>query len=75
MQTRSPAMYPVGTQFMTRGKYPRLCTVVNIHTTTNLAGNVVRVEYVATLDFCGQTVADEHVCEVTIARGLVSKQD
>ena len=65
-------MYAIGTKFMTRGKYPKQCTVTDIHTTTNLAGDVVKVRYVATHEFCGQTVTDADVCAVTIARGLVA---
>jgi len=63
--------YPVGTQYMTRGKHPRLCTVVDYHTTTNLAGEVVKERYVSTHEFCGQTVTDYDIVPVTIARGLI----
>lgn len=63
--------FPVGTQFTTRGKHVRLCTVIDVWTTTNLAGEVVSVRYVATHEFCGQIVTDNDVCETTIARGLI----
>lgn len=63
--------FRVGQKFMTRGKHPQECTIVDIHTTRNLAGNLVRFEYVATHLFCGQVVEDRHVCEVTVARGLL----
>lgn len=63
--------YPIGTKFKTRGKAPRVCTVVDYHTTTNLAGEVVKERYVATHEFMGQIVTDYDVCAVTIARGLI----
>lgn len=64
--------YPIGTTFETRqGKITRLCTVVDLLTTTNAKGEVVKLRYVATHPFLGQLVADFDVNEVTIARGLV----
>lgn len=63
--------YPIGTEFVTRGKHPLLCEVVDFHVTRNLAGEIVRERYVATHQFCGQTVTDYEVVAVTIARGLV----
>ncbi len=63
--------FPIGTQFRPIGKKDRLCTVVDFHTTRNLAGEIVREHYVATHSFMGQTITDLYVCETTIARGLV----
>lgn len=63
--------YPIGTQFTTGGKAPKLCTVIDVLTTTNLAGDVVKVRYVAVHTFLGQLITDHDVCAVTIARGLV----
>jgi len=63
--------YPIGTQYMTRGKHPLLCTVIDYHTTTNLSGVVVKERYVSTHEFCGQIVTDYDVVPVTIARGLI----
>lgn len=62
--------YAIGTRFKTGGKHPRLCTVTDILKTYNSKGELVRVRYVATHDFLGQSVADNDVCAVTIARGL-----
>lgn len=62
-----------GTKFKTRGKHSRVCTVTDILTTRNYAGEVVRIAYVATHEFCGQTVTDHDVCEVTVARGLIGE--
>lgn len=66
-------MYAIGTKFMTGGKSPKQCVVTDIYTTTNSAGEVVRVRYVATHSFLGQVVADYDVCDVTIAKGLISQ--
>lgn len=65
--------YPVGTKFKTRGKAPRTCTVVDYLTTTNLAGEVVKVRYVATHEFMGQTITDRDVVATTIALGLIQE--
>lgn len=62
--------YAIGTQFLSRGKHPRLCTVTDILTTYNAAGQVVRVRYVATHDMLGQVVTDRDVCDTTIAMGV-----
>lgn len=67
----SKPRYAIGTQFTSRGKSPRLCTVVDIYTTINHAGEVVKVLYVATHEFMGQTITDREVPEVTISMGLV----
>jgi len=52
--------YPVGTVFYTRGKHPRRCTVTDVWTTTNLAGDVVKVEYVAVYELIGQNVTGRY---------------
>ncbi len=62
--------YPIGTQFMSRGKHAKLCTVVDVLKTYNSAGELVRTRYVTEHDFCGQKVRDNDVCAVTIARQL-----
>jgi hypothetical protein len=69
------ARYKPGTVFKTGGKHPHECTVTDVLTTRNLAGEIVDIRYVATHQFLGQTVADRHVCDVTIARGLVSEAE
>jgi hypothetical protein len=61
-----------GVQFMSTGKYPRLCTVVDIYKTYNVANELVKTRYVATHDFMGQPIADYDVCAVTIQRGHVT---
>jgi len=64
--------YPIGTQFIKQGrKHAKVETVVDMLTTKNLAGEVVKVRYVSEHDLMGQPVKDYDVCAVTIARGLV----
>ena len=64
------ADYPTGTQFLSWGRNKKLCTVVDKLTTTNRAGDVVQVRYVATHEFCGQTVTNHDVPASSIARGI-----
>lgn len=62
--------FPIGLQFQRYNlKYPRLETIVDIYTTTNLAGEVVQIEYITTHDFMGQPVTGRAV-DTTIARSL-----
>ncbi len=63
--------FPIGTQYWTRGKYPRLCTVVDHLTVTNLAGQVVSTHYTTQHEFLGQLIQDQNVVDTTIARGLL----
>lgn len=63
--------FAIGTQFKTRGKAPKLCTVVDILKTYNSKNELVQVRYVATHQFMGQTVTDRDVPATTIAMGLV----
>ena len=65
--------FPIGTQYRTRGKSPRLCTVTDIWRTYNAAGELVRVRYVADYEFLGQTISDCDVVETTIAMGEIKK--
>ena len=64
-------LYPIGTQFKTRHKNPRLCTVIDIHTTYDSAGNKVKIRYVSTHDCLGQQVIDYDVVQTTIDMGLI----
>ena len=63
--------FAVGTKFKTHGKAPRLCTVVDVWKTYNSAGEFIRLRYVATHEFCGQTVTEFDIVDTTIAMGLV----
>lgn len=51
-------------------KHTYLCTVVDIYKTYNGANELVKIRYVATHEFMGQTITDYDVIETTIARGL-----
>jgi len=64
------AKYTIGQQYETRGKHPDLCTVVDIHRTYNQAGELVKLRYISTHEFLGQTITDYDVVETTIARGI-----
>lgn len=63
--------FAVGTAFRPAGK-DYVCTVTDYLVTRNLAGEIVKVRYVATHELCGQAVTDSDVVETTIARGLLS---
>jgi hypothetical protein len=60
--------FAIGTKYNPRGKHYQ-CTVVDILKTYNSAGELVRIRYVSTHTFLGQTVMDTDVCETTIAMG------
>lgn len=60
--------FPIGTQFMTRGKHPRKMTVLDQYTTTNAQGEVVRREYLCAHTLMGQVIQSLE-CETTVAMG------
>lgn len=64
------ARFPIGTKFKSHGKNPRLTEVIDIWTTTNNAGAVVRVDYVTEHEFLGQKVRRRSVTDTEIARGM-----
>ena len=64
------AKFAIGQQFTKRGKVYRLCTVIDVLTTFNAAGELVKTSYVATHHFMGQTITEHDVCETTIAMGV-----
>lgn len=62
----------IGTQFIHRRKNRNdLCTVTDILRTYNSKDELVKVEYVAEHEFCGQKVTDTYVA-VTIQRNHVA---
>ena len=65
------AIYPIGTKYTPIGKVKRECTIIDILKTYNNAGELVKIRYIATHDFMGQTVTDNDVIGTTIARGLL----
>lgn len=69
--------FPIGLVFyrkrFTKAKEPTEYTILNIYTTRNEAGNVVRIEYLVSHDFLGQGIT-ELMCDTTIARSLTNEQ-
>jgi hypothetical protein len=65
--------FSIGQQYRTRGKSPKLCTVVDILRTVNSRGEVVKLRYVAMHDSCGQLITDYDVREITIAMGITKE--
>ena len=63
--------FPIGTKYKTRGKHPLVCTVTDIWKTYNYAGNLVRLRYVSTHEFCGHSVETFDVVETTVAMGEI----
>lgn len=63
--------FSVGQKFYSHGKNPKLCTVLDILTTYNLAGEVIRIRYVAEHEILGQKVIDHDVLETSIAMRVV----
>ena len=58
-------------KYKTRGKHPRLCTVVDKLETYNSKGELVKTRYVSEYTFLGQTVTDRDVLDITILRGEI----
>ena len=61
------AKFKIGQQFMSGSRNPVVCTVVDIYTTYDHAGNVVKIRYVADHEFAGQIITDYDVNETSIA--------
>jgi len=61
-----------GVKFMTRDKHPRLCEVIDVYHTYNLAGELIKTEFVAVHELMGQQVKGKY-CAVTIQRGYVAE--
>ena len=62
----------IGTKFKTAGKHPRLCEVVEIHTTRDSCGGLVKVEYVARHEIAGTPVIEHGIPAATIIRGMIN---
>lgn len=73
MKTVEPHQFEIGTTFKTRGKHPKVCTVIDRLSTYNNCNELVKIRYVATHEFIGQTVTDYDVCETTIKLGVIEK--
>lgn len=67
--------YKIGQKFtVKRPKYERHYEIVDIWITTNSAGEVVKMRYVAQHMLMGQVVTDYDVVETTISRALFEKK-
>lgn len=53
------------------GKNPVKAKVVDVHTTTNLAGEIVSVYYVCEHEFCGQVIKSTGIPAAMIIRNLI----
>jgi|JI10StandDraft_1071094.scaffolds.fasta_scaffold1083636_2 hypothetical protein len=63
------ARFSIGDTFKTRGRHPRLCTILDILRTYNSNGELVRVRYVASHKLNGQVIMDYDVCETSVLMG------
>ena len=62
--------YAIGTQYLSRGKHPRLCEVVDILKTYNSKDELVHTRYVAQHGLAGQYDIERDVVAATIAIGI-----
>jgi hypothetical protein len=58
--------FEIGTQYLTRGKNSRLCTITDILRTYNSSNELVSIRYVAEHLFMGHVVTERDVCETSI---------
>jgi len=62
--------HTVGTQYLSHGKYPNLCTISDILTTYNSKGELVSTRYEATHVFLGAIVSETNIVAPTVAKGV-----
>ncbi len=60
----------IGTTFLSRGKYPKTCKVIDIYKTYNVSGNLIKTSYVATHELAGQIITETDISAATIIRGM-----
>jgi hypothetical protein len=73
MNTVTEPRFSVGTQFLSSGRHPRLCTVIDVLRTYSSTDTLVKVRYVAYHPGpLGQLVMDYDVCDTTIAKGKLA---
>lgn len=65
--------FPIGIQYKSAGKQPRICTVEDQMTVTNSKDEVIKSYYQTSHEFAGQKVYEHEVCDTTIARNLITK--
>lgn len=62
----------IGMKYIKRGdKQKHIRTVIDCHKTYNLAGELVKTRYVASHNFCGQSLKEYDVVQPTICIGLI----
>lgn len=62
--------FPIGTRYVTRGRAPRECEVVDVLKTYNSAGDLVKVRYVSRHMLMGREIIDHDVPGTTIKMGI-----
>jgi hypothetical protein len=68
---RSPvARFSIGQQYLSRGRFPYVCTITDILRTYNNQNVCVALRYVSTHEFAGQIVTDSNVVDATVALGV-----
>lgn len=77
MNQEQKPRFPIGLTFKKK-RFPKAkelteYSILNIYTTRNEAGNIVKIEYLVSHDFCGQRIT-ELMCDTTIARALTPEQ-
>lgn len=58
----------IGKRYRAGAGRRRIATVVDKHTTYNMAGDIVRIRYVGEYEFMGQTMRDTDASRTTILR-------
>jgi len=69
-----PRRFLIGTSFIqknSKGKREDVETIIDIHTTVNSAGGVVKTSYVAKRTFMGQEIVNYDIPKATIARAKI----
>ena len=68
--------YDIGTQFTrtTGRKNKHLETIIDVYRTYNNDSELVKIRYVASHEFTGQTITDYDVLETAIARSTIEKR-
>lgn len=65
--------YKIGTKYKTRGKHPRVCTIIDVYKTYNTKNELVKTRYVSTHEFMGQTITDNDVYPTTVKMGYIGE--
>ena len=67
--------YPIGTKFMSLGKTPYECTVIDVLKTYNSKNELVRIGYESAHEFLGQIVTEHNLLAASIARGIFALEE